>query len=572
MSKRGSSINSVHKIPKSTVFDDMCERYSVIAEQTNLIIFDMNFVDDKLYVSDNFIESAGISVCNKKNILKCLLETKYIHPNDISKFKDFIRACSPKGASVSLTFRRRNEKGEYVWIRCKKKCYFDAENKLTRVLGTAQDISKEMVANPLKGIDFFKGQALGLPSFNKFEARTKRIRANYPGKKFAVIVLDVKRFSVINDLYGNKEGDSVLKYIGSILSSNKSSCYACCRLYADNFAVFTEYRNDSEIYDFAFVLKQRMKKYPLKMEIAFSIGVCRVDHADMPISVLCERANLTKKSIKHDVLKTLAFYEDSLRKRNLEDTDIENEMMSALKNHQFEMYLQPKMSIPTTEIVGAEALVRWNHPEKGLITPDNFIHLFEKNGFIVKLDYYIWEKAFRTIAGWIKENYPVIPISVNVSRVHFGNSDFVEKLIYLSERYHVPPTCIELEITESAFFNYKGDLQTKLYTLKDKGFKLSLDDFGTGYSTLNCLKDIPLDILKMDKAFLAGTGENRKEETVLEYTIALARSLGIEVVAEGVENFSQAEFLYRSGCEIAQGYFYSPPLPVITFEKYAGLT
>lgn len=572
MSKRGSSIKSINMIPESTIFDDMCERYSVIAEQTNLVIFDMNIEDDKLYVSDNFIELTGVSVGDKKTLLNRLLQIKYIHPNDISRFKEFVRAQNPKQASASITFRRKDEKGEYIWIRCNKKCYFNADGLLTKVLGTAQDVSKEMVATTLKGIDFFRGQVLGLPSFNRFETRTNRIRANYPEKKFAVIVLDIKRFSVINDLYGNKEGDGVLKYIGSILSSNKSGCYAYCRLYADNFAVFTEYRNDSEIYDFASVIKQRIKKYPLKMEITFSIGVCRVDNVDISMSALCERANLTKKSIKHDVMKNLAFYEDSLRKRTLEDSDIENEMMFALTNHQFEMYLQPKMSIPTTEIVGAEALVRWNHPEKGIIPPERFIHLFEKNGFIVNLDYYIWERAFLTIAGWIKENYPVIPISVNVSRIHFSNNDFVEKLIHLSERYHVPPTYIELEITESAFFDYKEDLQAKLYTLKDKGFKLSLDDFGTGYSTLNCLKDIPLDILKMDRAFLAGTGENRKEETVLEYTIALAKSLGIEVVAEGVENFSQAEFLYRSGCEIAQGYFYSPPLPVSTFEKYAGLT
>jgi diguanylate cyclase (GGDEF)-like protein/PAS domain S-box-containing protein len=549
----------------------MCERYSVIAEQTNLIIFDMNYEDDTLFVSDNFTELTGISVYDKNNLLKQLLDMKLIHPNDIQRFKDFIKTYNTEQASLSITFRRRNEKGEYIWIRCKKKCYFNGSGQLVKVLGTAQDISKEMVANTLKGSEFFTGQALGLPSFNRFEAKTNRILEAYPDKKFAVIVLDIKRFSVINNLYGNKEGDGVLKYIGSILSANKSSTYAYCRLYADNFAVFTEYRNDSEIYDFANVLKQRMKNYPLKMEITFSIGVCRVDTRDISVSELCEHANLAKKSIKHDVMKILAFYEDSLRKRTLEDSDIENDMASALANYQFEMYLQPKMSISTTEIVGAEALVRWNHPEKGIIPPERFIHLFEKNGFIVNLDYYIWEQAFRTIAGWMKESYPTVPISINVSRIHFSNSDFMEKLIQLSEKYLVPPTYIELEITESAFFDYKEDLQTKLYALKDKGFKLSIDDFGTGYSTLNCLKDIPLDILKMDRAFLVGTGENRKEETVLEYTIALAKSLGIEVVAEGVENFSQAEFLYRSGCEIAQGYFYSPPIPVPMFEKYAGL-
>ncbi len=567
MNKRGSNINM---LSTDTNFEEMCERYDVIAEQTNLVIFDINFEDDTFYVSENFMELTGISLYNQKNSFKHLLGLKYIHPSDLLRFKEFIRTASPDQASTSITFRRRTENNELMWVRCKRKCYFNEDGRLTRVLGTAQEVSKEMVTYTVNGNDLLMG--VNIPTFSRFEYKTRRIRRTNPDKKFAVIVFDIKRFSVINDLYGNKEGDGVLKYIGTVLSSNTAGCYAYCRLYSDNFAVFTEYRNESEIYDFALFLKKQMKEYPLKMEISFSIGVCLVESKDLSMNVLCERATLTKKTIKNDVMKTLAFYEDSLRKRTLEDSDIENEMISALSNNHFEMYLQPKMSIPTTEVVGAEALVRWNHPEKGIIPPERFIQLFEKNGFIISLDYFIWEKAFQTIAKWMKEDYPVIPISINVSRIHFSNSDFVDKLMYISEKYQVPPTYIELEITESAFFNYKTDLQSKLYTLKEKGFRLSLDDFGTGYSTLNFLKDIPLDILKMDKAFLDGTGENRKEETVLEYTIALARSLGIEVVAEGVENFSQAEFLYRSGCEIAQGYFYSPPLPVASFERYAGLT
>lgn len=569
MNKRGSSIRGV---PKSTIFDEISERYNVIAEQSNLIIFDINLEAKELYISDNFKELIGFAVYSDREILKQMLDLKFVHPHDVPRFKDFIRVCNPEQTSASITYRRRNETGEQKWVRCKRKSYFRSDGRLIRVLGTIQEVSKEMVVTSVRGKDFSKGQALGFPSFSKFEAETRHIQGNNPDKKYAVIVFDIKRFSVINDLYGNKEGDGVLKYIGSILSPYKEKGCTYCRLYADNFAFFMEYRNDSEIYDFVSILKQRMKGYPLKMEIAFSVGVCRMDGRDISMSALCDRANLAKKSIKHDVMKTLAFYEDSIRRRTLEDSDIENEMEIALTEHQFELYLQPKMCIPTTEIVGAEALARWNHPEKGPIPPDRFIRLFEKNGFIIHLDYYIWERAFQTIAGWINEGYPVMPISVNVSRVHFNNTDFVEKLVSLSEKYQVPPMYVELEITESAFFNYKEDLQVRLYALKEKGFLLSLDDFGTGYSTLNCLKDIPLDILKIDRAFLEGMGENRKEDTVLEYTIAMAKSLGIEVVAEGVENFSQAEFLYRSGCEIAQGFFYSPPLPVTLFEKYAGFS
>lgn len=584
MNKRGSSIrqnkicginiqrSNHHRIQENTIFDVMSERYNVIAEQTNLIICDINLEHNELYVSDNFMELIGYSVYSDKEILKQLLCLKFVHPHDIPRFRDFIRAGNPEQISASITYRRRNETGEQKWVRCKRKNYFAPDGRLVRILGTIQEVSKEMVVTSARGKDLLKGQVSGFPSFSKFEAEIKRIREHNPGKQYAVIVFDIKRFSVINDLYGNKEGDGVLKYIGSILSSYKEAGCSYCRLYADNFAFFMEYGHDSDIYDFVLKLKQRMKGYPLKMEIAFTVGVCRMDKPDVSLSALCDRANLTKKSIKQDVMKTLAFYEDSIRKRTLEDSDIENEMSTALTEHQFELYLQPKMCIPTTEIVGAEALVRWNHPDKGLISPDRFIHLFEKNGFIVQLDYYIWEKTFQTVAGWINEGYPVMPVSVNVSRIHFNNFDFVEKLVSLSEKYQVPPTYIELEITESAFFNYKEDLQVRLYALKEKGFLLSLDDFGTGYSTLNCLKDIPLDILKIDRAFLEGMGENRKEETVLEYTIAMAKSLGIEVVAEGIENFNQAEFLYRSGCEIAQGFFYSPPLPVNLFEKYAGFS
>ena len=545
----------------------MEERYSTIIEQINLIIFDLNLESNDIYISDNFPKQVGTEF-NEKPILKQIIDIKTVHPDDAQKFKHYLRQGRTGILSDSLTYRRRKQDGMYAWIRSSRKNIFNKDGKLIRVLGTAQDVSAEMEVYEVLKTRAENDALTGIHNLIKFSIEAQEILIKNIDKTYAIIVFDIDKFRIINDLYGSEEGDRVLKFIGDILKDNISETYLYCRMYADNFAILMEYKNDTDFALLAITLSEEITKYPIGLELILSLGVCKVDDHDIAVTTLCDRASLAKKTVKGNVVQLLAFYDEAMRERDIEDKVIENEMTLALENDEFTMYLQPKVSIESTEVVGAEALARWIHPLKGVITPARFIPLFEKNEFIVKLDYYIWEKAFSTISKWIDEGHKPVPISVNVSRLHLYNSNLVECFVKLAEKYQVPKNLIELELTETAFFDNLDVICRLVYDLKREGFVLSMDDFGSGYSSLNMLKDIPVDIIKFDSGFMSEVVETERGKAVIQYTIAMARKLNIEVVAEGVETFEQAKFLYEAGCDTAQGYFYSKPLPIKKFEQY----
>ncbi len=542
------------------------DRYSIVIEQTNVYIFDLNLIDHEIYVSDNFLEHTGTEN-RKQAILKQMISSKDVHPDDLDKFKSYVRMSSSGMVTDSITYRRKNPDGSYIWIRSKKKNIFNEYGKLIRVLGTAQDVSAEMeLYERIKNRDD-RDILTDIPNLSAFTIKAQATIRENRNKNYAIVVFDIDKFRIINDLYGSKEGDGVLRYIGYILKNKISESGLCCRMYADSFAILTEYENDSDFSSITDLLREAIKQYPVNLGIMLSFGVCKAD-GESDIITLCDHAGLAKKTIKGNVLKLVAFYDEALRKQGIEDKDIENEMNHALENGEFEMYLQPKVSIATTEVVGAEALVRWVHPIKGIILPGQFIPLFEKNGFIIKLDYYIWEKAFATLRKWMDEGFTPIPISVNVSRLHLHNADIVGHFIRLADKYKIPKNLIELELTETIFLSNLNEVTHLVCSLKSEGFVLAMDDFGSGYSSLNMLKDVPIDSIKIDRGFFSEIVETDRGNTVIQYTIAMAKKLNIDVIAEGVENFVQAEFLYRAGCETAQGLFYSEPLPVRKFEQY----
>ncbi len=546
------------------------ERYSMLIEQAEIFIFDFNLLNHDLYVSHNFMKQTGVEY-RKRAILKQLLSIKDIHPDDVDKFKNYLKQGKDgikEGIKRdSLTYRRKNREGKYVWIRCNNKNVYDQNGRLVRVLGMAQDISAEM-----EQFEKLRSQAerdilTDIPNLCKFTMDAKETIRNNKDKTYAIVVFDIDKFQIINDLYGSKAGDGVLRHIGYILKYKVGQTGLFCRMYADNFAVLMQYKKDSDFGCIADLLGEELNHYPLNLRVRLSFGVCKADD-ETDIITLCDHAGLAKKTIKGNVLKTIAHYDETMRRQGIEDKDMEDEMNAALENGEFEMYLQPKISIATTEVVGAEALARWVHPIKGIIPPERFIPLFERNGFILKLDYFIWEKAFAILRKWMDKGHPPIPVSVNVSRFHIHDPDIIQRLIMLVEKYKIPRNLIELELTETVFLNNLDELSHLAYALKTEGFILSMDDFGTGYSSLNMLKDLPVDIIKIDRGFLNEVSATERGKTVIQYTIAMARKLNINVVAEGVENFVQAEFLYKAGCETAQGYFYSKPIPVKKFEQY----
>lgn len=349
----------------------------------------------------------------------------------------------------------------------------------------------------------------------------------------------------------------------------KDTEFYYCRVISDKFAICVSYQRIEEIVSLIHKVDDCVSKYSIDFRLAPSFGIYRIDDNTIPISVMLDYAKMACRSVKGNIVNNYAVYDEELRRRIMQEVEIEKDMEKALEEHQFKVFFQPKYDISTGKVIGAESLCRWQHPVKGMMSPREFISLFERNGFIIRLDRYMWEETCKMIRKWLDNGYDVKPVSVNVSRMHEYNEHFEEDVIGLIEKYQIPPRLVELELTESAYLSSEEKIYAAMGRLKERGLLFSVDDFGTGYSSLNMLKNIPVDIVKLDREFLNETTNNSKGRAIIRNMIALAGDLNIRVIAEGVESVEQAAFLLEMGCELAQGYYYSKPLSSCDFEKRA---
>ena len=300
--------------------------------------------------------------------------------------------------------------------------------------------------------------------------------------------------------------------------------------------------------------------------VVFVSGIYVLDRADKDVSFLLDCANEARKTLKGSHKSACAFYSDTIRERILQEQDVENVMEQALAEGQFIAYYQPQYDVYTGKVVGAEALVRWQRPGRGLVPPGAFIPILEKNGFVVELDFYIYEQVCKTLQSWKKAGRRLVPISSNFSRVHLGRADFMQRLEAIAARYEVDTRFLEVEITESAAQENPQQLIELSQRLKAQGFRIAMDDFGSGYSSLNLLRKLPVDTLKLDKEFLQEGAESQRQQAVIEGFVSIAHKLGMLVVCEGVETRPQAEFLASIGCHLAQGFLYGRPMPLAELE------
>ena len=287
-------------------------------------------------------------------------------------------------------------------------------------------------------------------------------------------------------------------------------------------------------------------------------GIYTVEDKSIELRQMEDRAAMARKAAKNNILTNILFYKEQFKVSLYNKKFIEENMQAAITENQFLMYLQPKYSIAKNEIIGAEALVRWRHPERGMIYPDQFIPVIEENGFIRKVDYYIWERACRFIKKCGNIGITTCPISVNVSRVHLQDNECIEVLSDLIKSNHIPKSLLELEITETA-----GNQQVsmKALELKEEGFTLLMDDFGSGYSSLNILLETPFDVIKLDKKFIENMMVSGKGKLILEQVVSMSNKLDLGLLAEGVETQEQVELLQNIGCDQVQGYYYAKPMP-----------
>lgn len=387
-----------------------------------------------------------------------------------------------------------------------------------------------------------------------------------PDILYDVIALDIEHFKLFNDTYGLDEGDKLLKHIAQKIKEKTIKCNGiCARAYADQFLIFWE-RKKEYAAGMVEYLNRDMESYPLDMKVHVKAGVYEIHDVHISVNSMCDRAFIAVKAAKGRYEKDLAYYDDSIREKLLLEQQIGDEMVCALREGQFDVYFQPKYNLITGDMVGAEALVRWQHPTKGFMSPGDFIPIFEKNGFITELDMYVWEKCCQFIAEWKQKYDMTLPISVNVSRKDIYKQNLPEILKTMVERYGISTKLLHLEITESAYTENPEQLLLVVEQLKKEGFMIEMDDFGSGYSSLNMLAELPIDVLKLDMKFLQNKGEQTKNENIMSSIVELAKKINLYVIAEGVEKEKQISMLKSMKCDMVQGYYYAKPMPAVQFE------
>ncbi len=406
----------------------------------------------------------------------------------------------------------------------------------------------------------------GLYSKEFFYQRVKGILIQHPDKEYDIVCSDIENFKLINDVFGIAAGDRLLCGVADLYKEFVGDSGICGRFNADQFACLIEHRSEysNELFMEA---NARMNSYSSAKNVVMKWGIYSVKGGAIQVEQMCDRALLAARSIKGQYGKYFAAYDDKLRSRLLREQAITDSMEPALAEGQFEIYLQPKYRIKDGAMAGAEALVRWNHPEWGMQSPANFIPLFEKNGFITKLDRYVWELACQVLREWEDKGYPSIPISVNVSRADIYNDDLADGLLKLVKKYNLPPSRLHLEITESAYTEDPNQIIDTVSRLRELGFIIEMDDFGSGYSSLNMLNQMPIDILKLDMIFIRNETAKPVNQGILRFIMGLARWMNLSVVAEGVETREQLERLREIGCDYVQGYYFSKPVPCAEFER-----
>ncbi|MDD3253004.1 MAG: EAL domain-containing protein [Lachnospiraceae bacterium] len=408
----------------------------------------------------------------------------------------------------------------------------------------------------------------GVHNRTKLVEVTRMLLDLHPETQFAFVRFDIDKFSLYNSVMGEQEGNRLLCFVANIfrrLAENFQYC-AYGRIDADRFCICEPYDAEliQEQIDF---MRQMLAKYRTDYAIEVSFGIYIIQDPSISVETIITRAALAANKCKNRYDMHYAYYDEGMTEQLQEEGQITSDMEDALAEEQFQVYIQPKYDLTTDLPAGGEALVRWYHPQKGKIMPNSFIPVFEKNGFISSLDHYMWEHVCMLLHRWIEEGKPVAPISVNMSRVSLYNPHVAEDLVELVKKYSVPPRLLNLEVTESAYMSNPDLMQEIIAKLHGEGFLILMDDFGSGYSSLNTLKQIHIDVLKLDMKFLPTGDDDGKSEKIISAIIRMAGWLGMDVIAEGVETIEQKHFLASVGCGYVQGYYYARLMPVEDYEK-----
>ena len=435
----------------------------------------------------------------------------------------------------------------------------DDGGKILAVHGTIRPYTQKEIVNKKILVSFSSDRAPQI-----YGQEVTDMMARHPNEEIAFIQFDVERFKLINENYGVERGDELLEFLTDTLGLICNEEQPYCRLTADVFMIVTTFDSDQHLLEFIHRLESLLSGFK-DMDYRLIFGVAIAEDRTLHTRRHGDNAGIARQSVKGSALNNIGFFNGRMKNELQKKQIIEEDMKNALLDNEFIMYLQPKYCISTGRIIGAEALARWIHPEKGMISPADFVPVFEENGFILKLDQIIWESACRKIRDWIDKGIEPVPVSVNISREYIHSFDIVGFLLGLVKKYDIPIKLLELEITETT--DAQGGVSDVVKKMKDAGFTMLMDDFGSGYSSLNMLKTTPFDVLKIDRGFLSEFMESGRGRKIISHTISMSQDIGLDIIAEGVETKEQAQFLHDCGCDSAQGFYYSKPVTQEEFDE-----
>lgn len=417
----------------------------------------------------------------------------------------------------------------------------------------------------------------GLDRYEVFLEKLERRIESIGDDRIAIVYTDIKHFKYINDTYGYQVGDALLREFMEEMTKDNDSMICCSRVYSDNFvaaSILMEGVTNEQFKEFIYGLnlewqaKFREKYLNSRLQFCTGISILDKNSRSLDAETAVSNANLARKVAKEMDEECCVLFDHSMMEGIKREVEITSRVPKAIANHEFQVYYQPKIETETLRLIGAEALVRWQKPDGTFIYPDQFIPLIERSGQIIDVDYYVYRQTFQFIADRIAAGKSVVPISLNVSRIHLNKMHILEYVRGLFEEYKIPAELIEFELTESIYLDNTEKALNLVNGLHNLGAKVSMDDFGSGYSSLNLLSRLPIDIIKLDKVFLKEDTLQENDKIIISCVVDMAKRLRITSLCEGVETPEQSDYLKEVGCQIQQGYYFSRPIPQGEFELF----
>jgi diguanylate cyclase (GGDEF)-like protein/PAS domain S-box-containing protein len=496
-----------------------------------------------------------------------------IHPSDRDEFLKFwdrltlLDRLNESEKILKGEFRRQLLDGGYRWVSLTVVLFLDEFRDESLVMCYIKDIDsvkkKEEEQKQQQEKRDETDSLTGLLRYGPFFDRARQFLEQRPQEHFFMIAIDIEHFKLYNEWYGEEEGDRFLIKISEHLIKMESTRDTIAGYMGGDDFVIIQPQDSQLLKELEEEINCYARQYGGNAGFLPAFGIYCIEDRDLTVSTMYDRAIIALNSVKGNYAKRIGWYDPGMKRKMENDQVLLSEIQMALENKEFIFYAQPQCNMLTGKIVGMESLVRWEHPKRGIITPGEFIPLLEQNGFITHLDVYIWEMVCQQLSTWIKAGIVPIPISVNMSRMDLYGINVVETFKELAEKYEIDPKYLEIEITESAYAEDYDLIRKVVEDLRRAGFPVFMDDFGSGYSSLNMLKDVNVDVIKIDTKFL-DMNENsiKRGMGILETIVRMARVMQFKVVAEGIEEKEQADFLINIGCIYGQGYYYYKPMTV----------